>query len=250
VVGTSVSAGVLVGKGVVVVIISSHTMIFLFPMVNITLQDALESRQAMRLRTLQSISPRVDGIYSTINNTPRVRNMCRANLCRGIFYCFIAFVIFKISSRWEKDARGSQWLVVWKGHAQLGIGKASVRFNQYSNKYGTIPIDYRPLEASFSNRERSEVEIYIDATVQAPPLSFHRMVVYINRRKYTMDVFIPHTSVGHGHSMWRVILPANTDISVQHYYDSAEPTGGANSTVLLSFRSGIPGTYDTPWVYK
>ena len=54
-VGASVAAGVLVGEAVVVGIVSSHTMIFLFPIVNITLQDALESKQAIRLITLQSI---------------------------------------------------------------------------------------------------------------------------------------------------------------------------------------------------
>ena len=172
-------------------------------------------------------------------------------MCRFIFYCFCAFVIFKISSRWEKDAELSQWMVSWKGHSDLDIGKAPVRFNQYSIKYGSTPIDYRPLEASFYSKERTEVEIQMEATIQAPALSFHRIVMYTAQKEYTMDMFIPYTAIGHGNSMWRVILPPNTDIRIRHYYDSEwSQSGSANSTILLSFRSGIPEAYDTPWVYK
>jgi hypothetical protein len=92
----------------------------------------------------------------------------------------------------------------------------------------------------------------IVATITGPPLSFHRLVLLVNGKTVrTLDMFIPISGVANNEMVARFAMVNNGRIKVHHYFDSVwSKVDTASADITVSFRSGIPNLYDTPWVYK
>ena len=176
-------------------------------------------------------------------------------ICKTIFMGLLLFAFVQIQLRWKRDEviTNKPWLVLWKGKTESITQKtgADFRFSAYSNKYGDALLKYNELENHFMPRERSEVEMQVVATVNGPPLSFHRLVVLVNNQEIrTLDVFVPTSGVAHSEMVVRFAM-AKSKIKVHHYFDSVwNIIDSASADITVSFRSGIPNLYDTPWVYK
>ena len=177
-------------------------------------------------------------------------------ICKAIFIGLFFFAFVQIQLRWKRDEviTNKPWLVLWKGNTdsitqQTG---ADFRFKAYSNKYGNALVSYSELENHFAPRERAEVEMQVVATINGPALSFHRLVILINNKPIrTLDMFMPSSEVANSEMVARFAMVHTSKIKVRHYFDSVwSKTGKASAEITVSFRSGIPNLYDTPWVYK
>ena len=183
-------------------------------------------------------------------------NQCRNMFCKAIFIGLFMFAFVQIQLRWKRDEviTNKPWLVLWKGNTESVPQQtgADFRFKAFSNKYGSPLVSYNELQNHFTPRERAEVEMQIVATVTGPALSFHRLVLLVNGKDVrTLDMFIPMSGVANSEMVARFAMVNNARIKVHHYFDAVwSKNGDASAEIVVSFRSGIPNLYDTPWVYK
>jgi hypothetical protein len=174
--------------------------------------------------------------------------------CKTIFLGLALFAFVQIQLRWKRDEviTNKPWLVLWKGNTKTTQQTAAdFTFKAFSNKYGDALVSYNELANEFQPRERTEVEMQIVATVTGPPLSFHRIVLTVNNKPIrTLDVFIPMSGEANSEMVARFAM-VKSKIKVKHYFDAVwSKNGDASAEIVVSFRSGIPNLYDTPWVYK
>ena len=177
-------------------------------------------------------------------------------MCTRILTTLLIFAFVQVQLRWKRDETITQspWLILWKGktsHLTQTTG-ADFEFDAFSMKYGTPLISYDETKNTFGPKERTEVEIHTVVKIHGPPLSFHRIVVMVNDIHIrVLDMFMPNTGEANGDMMARFTLAEKSKIRVHHYFDSIwNKIDSANASVTVSFRSGIPNLYDTPWVYK
>lgn len=177
-------------------------------------------------------------------------------MCTRILTILLIFAFVQIQLRWKRDevVTQSPWLVLWKGKT-AGLTQntgTDFQFEAFSRKYGTPLISYDEIKNTFTPKERTEVEIHAVVKLNGPPLSFHRVVILVNDQPLrTLDLFIPNTGEANNDMMARFALAEKTKIRIHHYYDSVwNKVDSSNGTMTISFRSGIPNLYDTPWVYK
>lgn len=175
-------------------------------------------------------------------------------MCGRTITLLLIFAFVQIQLRWRRDEVITQtpWLVLWKGitnNITQHTG-TDVQFEAFSRKYGTPLISYD--EMKFYVKERTEVEIHAVVKVYGPALSFHRIAILVNDvHVRILDLFIPNTGEVNNDMVARFALAEKTNIRIHHYYDSVWNEGyPSNSSITVSFRSGIPNLYDTPWVYK
>lgn len=166
------------------------------------------------------------------------------------------FAFVQIQLRWKRDEviTNKPWLVLWKGTTDSISQQTGADFNfkAFSNKYGNPLVSYNELENYFTPREAAEVEMQIVATITGPQLSFHRLVLLVNEKPVrTLDIFIPISGVANNEMVARFAMVNNARIKVHHYFDAVwNKVDSASAEIVVSFRSGIPNLYDTPWVYK
>jgi hypothetical protein len=177
-------------------------------------------------------------------------------MCTRILTVLLIFAFVQIQLRWKRDevVTQSPWLLLWKGKT-TGLTQntgTDFQFEAFSRKYGTPLISYDEIKNTFTPKERTEVEIHAVVKLNGPPLSFHRVVILVNDQPLrTLDMFIPNTGEANNDMMARFALAEKTKIRIHHYYDSVwNKVDSSNGTMTISFRSGIPNLYDTPWVYK
>lgn len=176
-------------------------------------------------------------------------------MCRVIFLSLFLMTVYRqVYLQWKHDdeLRSNGWLVLWKGSTKTRVETGSkISFNAYSKKYGHNIIHYDALKNSFESSERTEIFCHLQITLHAPPLSFHRLV--LNRKEkefHSVNLFVPFSGKLYSDSLIRMNVHDHTDWSFDHYFDSEwEKQGEAKLSMVVSFRSGIPNLYDTPWVY-
>ncbi len=177
-------------------------------------------------------------------------------VCGRILTILFIFAFVQVQLRWRRDEVITQtpWLVLWKGKTDNITQNTGTdfKFEASSRKYGTPMISYDELKHTFSPRERTEMEIHIVVQVIGPPLSFHRVGILVNDvHVRVLDLFVPNTGVANNDMIARFVLAEKTKLRIHHYYDSVwNKIYPSNAHITLSFRSGIPNLYDTPWVYK
>ena len=176
-------------------------------------------------------------------------------MCRVIFLSLFLMVVYRqVYLQWKQDdeLRSTGWLVLWKGTSKNRVNTGTkISFNAYSKKFGHNIIHYNALKNSFESSERTEIFCHIQITLYAPPLSFHRLVLSLKDKDYhSVDLFVPSRGKLHSDSLVRMNVHEKIDWSFEHYFDSEwEKQGEAKMSMVVSFRSGIPNLYDTPWVY-
>ena len=176
--------------------------------------------------------------------------------CKAIFIGLFMFAFVQIQLRWKRDEviTNKPWLVLWKGTTDSISQQTGADFNfkAFSNKYGNPLVSYNELENYFTPREAAEVEMQSVATITGPQLSFHRLVLLVNEKPVrTLDIFIPISGVANNEMVARFAMVNNARIKVHHYFDAVwNKVDSASAEIVVSFRSGIPNLYDTPWVYK
>lgn len=175
-------------------------------------------------------------------------------MCKNLLFLLFIFTFIQIQLSWRRDEIISHkpWMVLWKGYTKdcsVETGN-DFFFNAYSIKYGY------PLINATNNFikaiDRTEIEINAVMKIYGPPLSFHRIVLLMNDKAFrTLDLLVPYSGVAHNSMLSRFILPPGSKLRIHHYFDSVwNQMNTSRANISVSFRSGIPNLYDTPWVYK
>jgi hypothetical protein len=176
------------------------------------------------------------------------------NMCKNLFFLLIIFTFIQIQLSWRRDEviTNKPWMVLWRGYTEdcsVETGH-DFYFNAFSTKYGypLINITDNYIKAI----DRTEIEINAIVKVYGPPLSFHRIVMIMNDKAFrTLDVLVPYSGVAHNSMLSRIILPPGSTLRIHHYFDSIwNKVNISHANISMSFRSGIPNLYDSPWVYK